>query len=196
MSQSKSSIEERYAAVMELKEGASLSTVGKKYSMGSRTLKALLNRYEKQGISGLQTIQYVHYSDAFILSVMSEYETKQLSLNELSAKYDVSVTTIQRWIPKYALYKSGDKFAFNGGKLYKHEIGSQSNPVPHLKQSYMPETKEKSSRREALSKLSKKELYELLLDREAELELIKKAEALVRKRESRLHAIGRKSFKD
>ena len=101
---------------MELKEGASLSTVGKKYSMGSRTLKALLNRYEKQGISGLQTIQYVHYSDAFILSVMSEYETKQLSLNELSAKYDVSVTTIQRWIPKYALYKSGDKFAFNGGK--------------------------------------------------------------------------------
>ena len=81
MSQSKSSIEERYAAVMELKEGASLSTVGKKYSMGSRTLKALLNRYEKQGISGLQTIQYVHYSDAFILSVMSEYETKQLSLN-------------------------------------------------------------------------------------------------------------------
>ena len=60
----------------------------------------------------------------------------------------------------------------------------------------MPETKEKSSRREALSKLSKKELYELLLDREAELELIKKAEALVRKRESRLHAIGRKSFKD
>ena len=50
MSQSKSSIEERYAAVMELKGGASLSTVGKKYRMGLWTLKALLNRYEKLGI--------------------------------------------------------------------------------------------------------------------------------------------------
>ena len=44
--------------------------------------------------------------------------------------------------------------------------------------------------------MSKKELYELLLDREAELELIKKVEALVQKRESRLRTIGRKSSKN
>lgn len=181
---------------MELKGGATISSVVRRYRIASRTLKALLNRYEKQGISGLQEKRSVHYSDAFILSVMSEYETKHLSLKDLSAKYDVSERTINRWIPKYALYKSGDKFAFNGGRIYQHETGGQSDQPPYPKPSVVPETKERAARREALSKLSKKELYELLLDREAELELIKKAEALVKDRESRLRATGRGSSKD
>lgn len=182
--------------MMELKGGASISSVAMRYGIGSRTLKALLNRYEKRGVSGLQERRPVHYSDAFILSVMSEYETKHLSLRDLSAEYDVSETTIRRWIPKYALYKSGDKFAFTGGRIYQHKTGGQGNQPPYPKPSAMPETKERAARREALGKLSKKELYELLLDREAELELIKKAEALVRNRESRPRATGRGSSKD
>lgn len=194
MSQSKASFEDRYSAVMELQNGASLHSVQNKYHITRVTLKALVRRYEKQGVSGLQNNPSTHYSDAYILSVIAEYETKGLSLDELSAQYDVAKSTVQRWLSKYELYKAGDKFAFNGGRVFKADGPAVEYNPP--KPPSMMETKERAERRKALSKLSKKELYELLMDREAELELIKKAEALVNERESRLRAIGRKSSKD
>lgn len=194
MSQPKSSIDDRYSAVMELLNGASFNSVQTKYHISNKTLKALVRRYEKHGVSGLQNKLISHYSNAFILSAIAEYETKGLSLDELSAQYDVAKSTVQRWLSKYELYKAGDKFAFNGGRVFKADGPAVEYNPP--KPPSMMETKERAERRKALSKLSKKELYELLMDREAELELIKKAEALVNERESRLRAIGRKSSKD
>jgi len=181
-------------AVMEVLNGSTLYSVQEKYHIGRKTLKVLVRRYEKQGVSGLQYKQSPHYSDAYILSAIAEYEAKGLSLDELSAQYDVAKSTAKRWLAKYELYKAGDKFAFNGGRIYKADSYATEYHPP--KPPSMTETKEQAERRKALSKLSKKELYELLLDREAELELIKKAEALVNERESRLRAIGRKSSKD
>ena len=153
-----------------------------------------MRRYEKYGLEGLQKKRECHYPDSFILSVMSEYETKGLSLREISEQYDVAESTVKRWVVKYDRYKSGDRYAFTGGRVYSADIGIKNNPLKPPPA--MLEPKEQTNRRKALSKLSRKELYELLLDREAELELLKKAEALVNERESRLRAIGRKSSKD
>ena len=193
MSKQKSTIEDRYAAVQAYKSGElSKNKIRGRYHIGFRTLDLLVTRYDTYGIEGLKEVTARKYSDEYILSAVMECESKGLSLREVSAKYMVSQTTMKRWLVQYDKYKSGDKFAFNGGRMYTKAAGSQI----HKPERPMPETEERKQRREALSKLTKRELYELLLDREAELELIKKAEALVEERESRLRAIGRKLSKD
>lgn len=193
MSKQKSTIEDRYAAVQAYKSGElSKNKIRDRYHIGFRTLDLLVIRYDTYGIEGLKEVTALKYSDEYILSAVMECESKGLSLREVSAKYMVSQATMKRWLVQYDKYKSGDKFAFNGGRMYTKAAGSEI----YKPERSMPETEERKQRREALSKLTKRELYELLLDREAELELIKKAEALVEERESRLRAIGRKLSKD
>jgi transposase len=195
MSQHKSTIEELYAAVMEAKEGVSYSKIREKYHIDRVTVIHMIHRYDKYGIAGLEYKQASHYSEQTILSAVAEYETKGLSLKDLSLKYDVRIDTLRNWMKKYERYKAGDKFAFSGGKIYKADEQETRQQIKY-KPIAMPETEERVARRAALSKMTKKELYELLLDREAELEMIKKVEALVQKRESRLRATGRKSSKN
>lgn len=195
MSQHKSTIEERYAAIMEAKQGASYSSIRRKYRIDGAMVKRMIRRYDQYGLSGLADKKTNHYSERVIFSALAEYETKAVSLEEVCLKYDVRNQTFRDWLKKYERYKAGDKFAFNGGRLYKSD-GQSVGQQTAIYQPVMPETKERAAHRKALSKMSKKELYELLLDREAELELIKKVEALVQKRESRLRTIGRKSSKN
>ncbi|MDO5449194.1 MAG: helix-turn-helix domain-containing protein [Clostridia bacterium] len=193
MSKPTTTIADRYAAVQAYKSGEMKKwRICAQYHIGVRTLDLLVSRYEAYGVEGLKDTTVRKYSDEYILSAIMEYESKGLSLKEISAKYLVSIPTMERWLKQYEKYKSGDKFAFNGGRIYTKAVGSQI----YKPERPMQETEERKQRRDALSKLTKRELYELLLDKEAELELIKKAEALVEERESRLRAIGRKSSKD
>jgi len=195
MSKQKTPIEERYAAVKAYQSGE-LSTwqICQRFHVGADSIKLYVKRYEKYGLEGLIDTQR-NYSDEYILAVLSEYETNGLTLDELSSKYLVSKAAIKSWLMKYEQYKAGDKFAFNGGRSYTKVIKLDDHKIIKPVQT-LHESEERKQRREALSHLTKKELYELLLDREAELELIKKVEALVEERESRLRAIGRKLSKD
>lgn len=190
-------LERRLCAVTEFKSGALKTHVSDKYHIDPRTLSLLLERYNRDGIEGLRAqFRQGHYPEGMIVRIMREYEEKGISLKELSKKYLIPDSTLKKWLAKYEQYKKGDKFAFNGGRIYKSalqqtvpDLTSRLNPMP------MEETKQRKERRKELSKLSKEELYELLLDRECELELLKKVDALVAKREARLRAIGRKSSK-
>lgn len=76
------------------------------------------------------------------------------------------------------------------------EETAASVPKPKIKTQTMQESKEKQERRKALSKLSKKELQELLLDREAELDILKNLEALEQERENRRRRILRGLSRD
>ena len=196
MSNPKSSIGDRYSAVTEYRSGVKLWRLSQKYRIGTFTIKLLSRRYDMYGIDGLKYLKSPNYSDSYILSAIKEYESKGLSLREASERFSVHPGTLKRWLVKYKKYKAGDKFAFNGGRVYANAIGGAQTTNMETKPIEMQETPERKRRREALSKLSKKELYELLLDREAEIELIKKAEALVKERESRLRATWRKSSKN
>ena len=64
-------------------------------------------------------------------------------------------------------------------------------PIEKSDQMYKKDTDKYAERMKDLNKMSREELCELLLDREAEVEFLKKLEALVQERERR-HAIRRK----
>lgn len=190
-------IERRLRAITEYESGASKGYIHQKYHIDYSSIDRFLERYHRFGIKGLSRQFNNHYSDSYALSIMIEYHEKGLSLKELAQKYLISHKTLKKWIPKYEAYLKGDKLAFNGGRMYKTNIGASQHPeVKLLPTPSMAETEERKQRKKELSKLSKEELYELLLDRECELELLKKVDALVRKREARLRATSRKSSKD
>lgn len=192
-----STIEKRYAVVMEANAGVPNNIIRKKYLVEVAAIKRWVRRYELYGLPGLSDKKASHYPDKLILNAVCEYETKALSLEEVCLKYDVRRQTFRRWLEKYERYRAGDMFAFNGGRTYKADSitpDPQSLPTPNP--SVMPETEARRMRRKALSKLSKKELYELLLDKEAELEILKKVKALVEEREARKRGTWRESSED
>ena len=197
MSKKSDILERRLCAVTEYEAGALKCHICRKYGINITYIDLLVERYRRSGIKGLSFQFKNHYSDEYALSIMTEYHEKRLSLKELELKYLIPRSTLRRWLPKYEAYLKGDKFAFNGGRLYKTNIGANQHPEEkQLLAPPMAETEERKQRKKALSKLSKEELYELLLDRECELELLKKVDALVKKREARLRATTRKSSKD
>lgn len=198
MSKTKSSIEQRYEAVIKAKQGVPLLQLEKQYSIARSTLQRLISRYDREGIEGLKEKASTQYPEHVKLAALREYETNGLSLSEIYDKYDIGYGTFKRWQKAYEAYKHGDKYALNGNGAirkcdmpYRHKENTV-NQSPHP----MSESKEKQERRKALSKLSKKELQELLLDREAELDILKNLEALDRERENKRHEILRGLSRD
>lgn len=200
MSKSKSSVEDRYNAVILAKQGVPLLELQRRYSITPHTIRRLIARYDKEGISGLKEMKGVYYPEATKLAALHDYETKGLSLREITDKYCIPYGTFKSWRTMYEAYKRGDKFALSGGKaLHKCDIPSICQSIAGQtahRVNTMQESKEKEERRKALSRLSKKELQELLLDREAELDILKNLEALDREREDKRHAILRGLSKD
>jgi len=202
MSSQKRGIEERYHAVMQAKQGVPISRIQKMYSISPLTIKRLIRRYDKDGMDGLKERHGIYHPQSVKLSALEDFEKNGLTLREICSKYDISYTTFGRWKVMYEAYKKGDKFALNGnGAVHKEDIyypmTQQSyQPTTAVKKQDMSESKERTERRKAISNLSRKELQEILLDREAELDILKKLEALDQEREMRRHAIWHKSSKD
>lgn len=185
---------------MEFKRGVSLWQVTRKYHMGYDTVRMLAERYSKYGMEGLQQKKGVYYPQSIKLSALEDFEKNGLTLEEICSKYDITQRTFLRWQVMYEAYKKGDMFALNGnGAIHKGEVYSsllQPQPSVIIKKQEMPESKERTERRKVLSNMNKKELQELLLDREAELDILKKLEALAQERETRRHAIWHRSSQD
>ena len=192
-------IAQRYEVVMLARQGHSLNSLHHKYSTDARTIKRLVSRYDKYGLDGLKDRKVSHYPERIKLAALTEYETETLSLAEVCDRYDLTLGTFKLWLKQYESYKQGDKYALNGGGAIRKcdqpffpSYAESSTQTRHM----MPESKEKQERREALNSLSKKELKELLLDREAELDILKNLDALIKERENKRHAILRKLSKD
>lgn len=198
MPKTKSTIESRYEAVMRLKQGESFKSVSKSLHISIKTLHLLVIRYDKYGIDGLEEKRNSFYPEAIKLHILRDYQNNSLSLKEVCEKYDVACKTFERWLSAYDAYKKGDKFALNGnGAIRKCDFGHNvTNIKPVEKPKEMLESKERQERRKALSRLSKKELQELLLDREAELDLLKNLEALDQERDAQRHAMLRELSRD
>lgn len=194
----KATIEERYAAVMEFKNGNSAWSISEKYGIGKTTLKQFVYRYDHQGYRGLEDRPPHKFTESEKFSILNEYEGENISKEELCLKHGMREKLFNKWLVQYEQYKKGDKFAMSKGcKVYR--TGSIITPK------YQPPEKDKSmnieqseklvERKKSLCKMNKKELCELLLDREAEIEFLKKLEALDRKRDQR-QAMRRKQSKD
>lgn len=187
MSKRKSTIEERYAAVMEVKNGSGVWSAGQKYGIDPRTLRQYVYRYDHQGYKGLEDRPRHKFTESEKFSILIEYESGCISKEELCLKNGIGESVLKEWLAQYEQYKKGDKFALGRSCIYTVERGTraQSPPPENKKRMNDEQTKKLDERKSELCKMNKKELCELLLDREAEIEFLKKLEALDRERDRR-----------
>lgn len=174
--------------------------------MSNHTLEGYVRLYRKYGIEGLKDKATSQYSILTILAILRDFRINKLSLNEVLDKYDLTYGTFHHWQKEYG--ESEKEYSCLPSEIHTEqgytikivrapmEETVASVPKPKIKTQTMQESKEKQERRKALSKLSKKELQELLLDREAELDILKNLEALEQERENRRRRILRGLSRD
>lgn len=206
MPKPKSTLEERYQAVQLCLDGRSPYSVSKQYGMSNHTLEGYVRLYRKYGIEGLKNKATSQYSIPTILAILRDFRINKLSLNEVLDKYDLTYGTFRHWQKEYG--ESEKEYSYLPSEIHTEqgytikivqtpmEETAASVPKPKIKTQTMQESKEKQERRKALSKLSKKELQELLLDREAELDILKNLEALEQERENQRRRILRGLSRD
>lgn len=198
--------EERYQAVQLCLEGRSIYSVIKEYGMSGHTLERYVRQYKKYGIEGLKDATTPRYSILTIIAILRDYRINKLSLHDVLDKYDLTYGTFRHWQKEYG--ESEKEYSYLPSEIHTEqgytikivntpiEERVASAPKPKINLQTMQESKEKQERRKALSELSKKELQELLLDREAELDILKNLEALDRERENRRRRILRGLSRD
>lgn len=191
MSRRIATIEERYAAVMEVKNGCSVWSTGRKYGMDTRTLRQFIYRYDHQGYKGLEDRPLHKFTESDKFSILIEYESGSISKEDLCIKHGIRENVLKEWLEQYEQYKKGNKFAMSRGCRGYRGYGDANNIIP---QKQPPEkdktmndeqTQKLEERKKNLREMDKDALCELLLDREAEIEFLKKLEALDRERDRR-----------
>ena len=191
MSRRKATIEERYAAVMEVKNGSSVWSVGQKYGIDKRTLRLFIYRYDHDGYKGLEERPPHKFTESEKFSILIEYESGSISKEELCLKHGIRETVLKEWLIQYEQYKKGDKFAMSRGcRGYRghgdvNNITPQKQPPEKEKTMNDEKTQKLEERKKNLREMDKDALCELLLDREAEIEFLKKLEALDQERDRR-----------
>ncbi|MDB9027574.1 helix-turn-helix domain-containing protein [Parabacteroides distasonis] len=84
-------------------EGASMVELMTRFHVSDYYLYILFGRYKKYGIDGLENYKKTVISLALKLQIIKEYEEDCLPLWQLCVKYDVSHSSICRWIQQYKL---------------------------------------------------------------------------------------------
>ena len=180
---------------MEYRQGVSSHRIEKDLRISHSTILRLVRRYELYGTDGLRDVKPIHIPSEIKIRAVEEYLAKKLSLKQVLYKYATTYSQFKDWRARYERYRSGDKFAFNGGRIYSND-GMPERTVIAAKPRMVMKSKEIEERKKALGEMTKEELCELLLDARAEAELLKKLHALVEAKKARLRGTPRKSSKD
>ena len=151
--------------------GVSMSELMKRFHVRDHYLYILFGRYEKYGMDGLLRFKEKRITDALKQSVIEEYEKDYLPLWRICVEYDVSFTSLCRWVQQYK----------HGGyeELFRH--GPRGRPRKDMGR---PRKKEPQTELE--------QLQARVRWLEAENALLKKAKALMEEEESRLRGSGRR----
>ena len=151
--------------------GASMSELMERFHVRDHYLYILFGRYEKYGMAGLLRFKEKRITDALKQSVIEEYEKDCLPLWRICVEYDVSYTSVCRWVQQYK----------HGGyeELLRH--GPRGRPRKDMGR---PRKKEPQTELE--------QLQARVRWLEAENALLKKAKALMEEEESRLRGSGRR----
>ena len=105
-----------YAAVMEVKNGCSVWSTGRKYGMDTRTLRQFIYRYDHQGYKGLEDRPLHKFTESDKFSILIEYESGSISKEDLCIKHGIRENVLKEWLEQYEQYKKGDKFAMSRGR--------------------------------------------------------------------------------
>ena len=168
------SLEERLEAIALVLQGETVHSVSERFHLGHHVLYEWLEVYKREGISGLKmqinkTKSHLSYEKK--CEIMHEYQKKDLTLYQISARYGISSSTLCDWISKV---ESGGLEALKRKMSETHETGmARTKRLP--KEEYEKEN-------ERLRKENERLRLENLL--------LKKVRALVEEREAQNRAIG------
>lgn len=164
-----------YAALLKymrmLEDGFSIDYLHKKYGIGESRLKCLWLQYQKQGVYVLHRKPYTQTNGALKQQIVSDIEKNHLTLVQASLKYDVSVGRLGIWL-KIAREQGLDALLITKKRGRPPGMGRPRKKKP-----------------EEMTELERLRRENHLL--KLELEIRKKAQALVEERKARLRAIGR-----
>ena len=162
-------LEEKKEIIRLHESGTSMVELMKRFHVRDHFLYILFGRYEKYGMSGLEKYKERVVTDELKRLVIEEYEKDILPLWRICVKYDVSFTSVCRWVHQYK------HCGYEG--LLRH--GPRGRP---RKEMGRPRKKDPQTE---LEKLQARVRW-----LEAENALLKKAKALMEEEESRQHGSG------
>ena len=173
----KHGIEERIKYIQMLEQGYSARYIHLHYGINESLITSLWLKYQREGILALQKKKYIKADGALKEYIIKDIKENKLTLIAASVKYDVSATTLSKWVKLY------DEKGL--GALYV--MKPRGRPIKDMGRP----RKKKSEEMTELEKLRHEN--ERL---RAENALLKKVRALVEERENRLRQIGRKPSKN
>lgn len=168
------SLEEKKEIIRLYELGTSMCELMKRYHVRDHYLYILFGRYEKYGMDGLEKFKERRITNTLKQSVIEEYKKDNLPLWRICVEYDVSYSSVCRWVQQY---KHGGYEALlrycPHGQLRK-DMGRPKKQAPQTE----------------LEKLQARVQW-----LEAENALLKKAKALMEEKESKKQGFGRRSSK-
>ena len=150
-------------------DGASMVELITRFHVSDYYLYILFGRYKKYGIDGLENYKKTVISLELKLQIIKEYEEDCLPLWQLCVKYDVSHSSICRWIQQY---KSGGY-----EELYRHK--QRGRPIKNMG---------RPKKKEPQTELEKLQAENLRL--RAENALLKKAKVLMEEKRAKTKDSG------
>ena len=164
------SLEEKKEMILLRESGASMSELMARFHVRDHYLYILFGRYEKYGLEGLSKFKARRITAALKQSIIEEYEKDILPLWRICVEYDISFSSVCRWVRQYK----------QGGyeELFRH--GPRGRP----KKKDMGRPMKKDPQTE-LERLQARVRW-----LEAENALLKKAKALMEEEESGRQGTG------
>ena len=173
------SLEEKLAAIRLVEQGQSARSVSDKLHLGHHILYEWLAAYKDRGIEGLKPKgkrpKRLSYEEK--CKIICEYQESELTLYQLSAKYDIASSVLANWV------RLAEREGFEA--LAPRKLGRPKTGRKMTKRLPKDECEKENER---LRKENERLRLENLL--------LKKVRALVEEREARNRAIGRKPSKN
>ena len=173
------SLEEKLAAIRLVEQGQSARSVSDKLHLGHHILYEWLAAYKDRGIEGLKPKgkrpKRLSYEEK--CKIICEYQESELTLYQLSAKYDIASSVLANWV------RLAEREGFEA--LAPRKLGRPKTGRKMTKRLPKDECEKENER---LRKENERLRLEVLL--------LKKVKALVEEREARNRAIGRKPSKN
>ena len=159
-----------------LEEGYSIAHIHKKFGIGKERLQSLWLLYQEHGVSALCRKKNIRASGELKQQIVSDIEKNHLTLVQASLKYGVSATRLSVWL-KITREQGIDALLITKKRGRLPGMGRPRKKKP-----------------EEMTELERLRRENHLL--KLELEIRKKAQALVEERKARLRAIGQGQSKN
>ncbi len=173
----KHSYEDRLKYMKMLEAGYSINYIHEHYGIGITLLDALWIRYQQEGRSALIKKKNIKADGALKEKIVRDIQENFLPLREASVKYDVSATSLSRWL----------RTVHERGYIALYEYKKRGRPPKNM-------GRPKKKKPEEMTELERLRYENECL--RTENALLKKVRALVEEREARLRGIGQKPSKN